>query len=286
MYKLSLSTLLFFGGFRLLIFPQTYTDIINLSFQTNPDYFNKQDSFVARTIENFYIKLPVSINKSTYIISGGSFEKQTFNYSSSIFNFYSPSIYFGFQKQWNEKHKLLFLTMPKLFADQIHFSLADVQFRAYGLWKIKKSESLTYNLGIYFNNEYYGLNITPLVGVDWKVSDELNLSCTLPQKLNIEYKIKPYLFIGHQIQNQKRSIKTYYFGSKYYLREGNDILGSTSLSVYAYLFYKIIAFTVETGYVLNDYFTLYDNNSNKIEHYHFSKNPKNFMLQLKLNYRT
>ena len=46
-------------------------------------------------------------------------------------------------------------------------------------------------LGLYVNQEFFGTFVVPLVGLDWKLSDRLQIFGTLPNNMKVMYQVRP-----------------------------------------------------------------------------------------------
>ena len=60
----------------------------------------------------------------------------------------------------------------------------------------KKTEKLTWKLGVYVNGEYFGVFVMPLVGLDWNITSRDNLFGVLPGNLTYEHKINNQFYYG------------------------------------------------------------------------------------------
>jgi hypothetical protein len=60
----------------------------------------------------------------------------------------------------------------------------------------KKSSRITYRLGIYYNSEFFGPFIIPLIGIDWNISTRDNLFGVLPQIMTYEHRVSSRFSFG------------------------------------------------------------------------------------------
>jgi hypothetical protein len=58
------------------------------------------------------------------------------------------------------------------------------------------SERLTMRIGMYANHEAFGWFLMPLLGIDWRINERMNLYGTLPGALTLERRSRPWLHWG------------------------------------------------------------------------------------------
>ena len=106
----------------------------------------------------------------------------------------------------------------------------------------KRDEKLTWKLGIYINNELFGLFVMPLAGIDWKINGRNNLFGVLPGNLTYEHKISNHFYYGSNF----RAITNSYTKSNSYWRIDENQLG-LYLDTY---FNKNFVLNMEAGHSL------------------------------------
>ncbi len=77
----------------------------------------------------------------------------------------------------------------------------------------KKDSNLTFRIGAYYNSEFFGPFIIPLVGVDWKITNKDNLFGLLPQQLTYEHKLSDKFYWGTVYRMFNNSFRTGKYGS-------------------------------------------------------------------------
>lgn len=96
------------------------------------------------------------------------------------------------------------------------------QYGSAVLLGFRKSNSLNYKLGLYYNREYFGNFLMPLFGIDWQISKNTQLFGVLPGSLTFEYRIKYNLYTGAAF----RAVTTSYrLPDKDYLRIDDNRIG-------------------------------------------------------------
>jgi hypothetical protein len=107
----------------------------------------------------------------------------------------------------------------------------------------KKSAHLTYKFGVYFNGEFFGLFVIPLVGIDWQINDRTNLFGILPASLTLERKMMNRLYIGAVVRTYTNS---YHDNGNQYIRIDENQLGAF-VDIYAS---KHVVINLESGHSL------------------------------------
>jgi hypothetical protein len=71
----------------------------------------------------------------------------------------------------------------------------------------KKTARLKYKFGLYYNREYFGHFFVPLVGIDWKINNRLQLFGVLPGNLVLERKVSRSFYYGVSFRSITNSYK-------------------------------------------------------------------------------
>ena len=64
----------------------------------------------------------------------------------------------------------------------------------------KRKGKLTWKLGVYINNEYFGIFVMPLLGINWEIGKKDYLFGVLPGSLTYEHKINVYILLWGKFQ--------------------------------------------------------------------------------------
>ncbi len=100
---------------------------------------------------------------------------------------------------------------------------------------------LTYKFGLYYNKEYFGNFIMPLIGIDWQIDNRTSLFGVLPGNLVIEHKSTNKLYLGSSF---KAVTTSFAMNKEKYLR-----IDDNRLSVFADLYLKSkFVLTVDAGH--------------------------------------
>ncbi len=106
----------------------------------------------------------------------------------------------------------------------------------------KRNEKLTWKLGIYVNNDLFGVFVAPLIGLDWKINNRNMLFGVLPGNLTYEHKINEHFYYGANF----RAITNAYGNTNGYWRIDENQLG-IYLDTY---FNKNFVLNIEAGHSL------------------------------------
>lgn len=234
-------------------FSQPYVDIISFNCQTfsstykdNTKKENKTDDyffnfFLPKQFKNgnaFLVRLNSEMISST--ITPDS------SYTSKLYNVSMP---LGFQfLSKNKKWKTIVIGIPKIASDfKDAIDTYDYQYGGIFLENYAYSETVKIKAGLYYNREAFGNFFMPLVGLDWKVSDRLNLYGILPTSYKVEYAVKKSkLYAGLNFRSLTRSFRLSKAQNLDYVRY-NEI--QLKLFVDFFVHKKILVFG-EIGYSL------------------------------------
>ena len=183
-------SLLLFSTFT---FSQNWVDLGNIIWRFSPfnsvDSTNEQRNFSTYTIN---VKAPLVLNDENLLIVGleHQYNTVTASKSSSEFNkleFSSSMLQFGWEHKWNEKSKMLFMSLGRLNSDLKNITGNHFQLAGLALGTTKRSENFQWKYGVYYNGEYFGPMIVPLFGFNWKMNDKWRLKTVIPMNLELSY---------------------------------------------------------------------------------------------------
>jgi len=224
------------------IIAQPYVDPLNIRYTRAFHTMNGK----ATPFSHLYIgpDLPFKMKKNKFIVLSPFYEK--WNIDSSSNKDYLPSV------------SCIGLAMSTIFPlDKNHWSLTitaiprfnseglklDNSFQIGGLLLAgyKKNENLKYKFGVYVNNEFFGVFVMPLAGIDWKINDRDHLFGILPGRLTFEHKLNNNFYTGATFRAITNS---YRLSNGSYLRIADNQL-SGFIDCYAT---KHIVISGEAGY--------------------------------------
>lgn len=234
-------------------FSQPYVDIVSFNCQTfsssykdNTKWKNKTDDYFL----NFFLPKEFKNGNTLLIRLNSEMISSTFtpdsSYTSKLYNVSMP---LGFQfLSKNKKWKTVLITIPKIASDlKDAIDKNDFQLGGIFLENYVHSEKLKIKAGLYYNREAFGNFFMPLVGLDWKVSDRLNLYGILPTSYKVEYAfVKSKLYAGLNFRSLTRSFRLSKAQNLDYVRY-NEI--QLKLFVDYFIYKKVLIFG-ELGYSL------------------------------------
>ncbi len=234
-------------------FSQPYVDIVSFNCQTfssvykdNTNQKNKTDDYFL----NFFLPKEFKNGNTLLIRLNSEMISSTITPDSSYTSkLYNVSLPLGFQfLSKNKKWKTVLIGIPKIASDlKDVIDSYDYQYGGIFLENYVHNEKLKIKAGLYYNREAFGNFFMPLVGLDWKVSDRLNLYGILPTSYKVEYAfVKNKLYGGVNFRSLTRSFRLSKAQSLDYVRF-NEI----QLKLFADFFiHKKILIFGEVGYSL------------------------------------
>ena len=111
-------------------------------------------------------------------------------------NFHSISLSLTWQKTFSPKYSLITSFIPMLSSDLKDVSGEDMIYSGVAILRIRKSDKFSWSLGAAFSKQFFGTVFIPVVGIDWKISNKLNFSGTLPISDKLSYLLSNKSSIG------------------------------------------------------------------------------------------
>jgi outer membrane receptor protein involved in Fe transport len=232
-------------------FSQPYVDIVSFNCQTFSSTYRDKTKWKNKTDDyflNFFLPKEFKNGNTLLIRLNSEMISSTFtpdsSYTSKLYNVSMP---LGFQfLSKNKKWKTVLITIPKIASDLTDvIDKKDFQLGGIFLENYVHSEKLKIKAGLYYNREAFGNFFMPLVGLDWKVSDRLNLYGILPTSYKVEYAFaKNKLYAGVNFRSLTRSFRLSKAQNLDYVRY-NEI--QLKLFVDYFIYKKVLIFG-ELGY--------------------------------------
>ncbi|MEP7168073.1 MAG: DUF6268 family outer membrane beta-barrel protein [Bacteroidota bacterium] len=222
---------------------QPYFDIANIYYQHSPDnsLSHSKDTALNTQLISVSLRAAFQIKKDHVIINPfyDYFQLQISDNEKQ--KLYGIGLALTYLKQWkNEKWSTAFVVIPRLNSDLKKADENDYQIGGALMGIYKKNENLSYKFGVYYNSEFFGPFIIPLLGLEWKVSSKLNISGVIPNQVNLEYKFSKSFYGGVEMN----------FMTKSYRYEDNSFLRINDNHVKIYLDTYItrnIVFNLQAG---------------------------------------
>jgi Domain of unknown function (DUF6268) len=179
---------------------QPYLDIVSLKYTNSPNagLINQNKNDILLEYFSVGTNLPVQFkNKKDAVIFSPFFE----TWSSKINtdnrqNYYSAALPVSLNKIIPYTKWGILLTGIVRMNDSSINKKTKVQVGGAFIIRNVRNEQLTWKLGMYINNELFGLFIIPLAGIDWRINDRNMLFGVLPANLTYEHKINGHFYYG------------------------------------------------------------------------------------------
>lgn len=203
------------------VYAQPFIDLVNFSFSRSRPTSLFTDDNASFYSKSFSINstLPLKIDSNNIISINPYVDRHLYQLKSEG----NSTRYLGigaplfFIHQWkNTAWKTSFgFIIRNNNRDDLEDNKKSTQYGGVLLNSFGKKESLKLKFGVYVNTEFYGLYVTPLLGIDWRVNKKLNVFGVLPGSMNVEYKLHKVLHAGVAFRG---SIATYRIEDEFFYR--------------------------------------------------------------------
>lgn len=179
---------------------QPYLDIANVRYQFSPTKGGSTPEKIKNTFQyiNFSFNLPIQFKKDSSILV---FSPYTDRWKISIDDetmgaVHSIALPLTYIKRIDERWTAALTAIVRWNSQQSKLARTNLQAGGAMLFTYKKQRNLSYKAGLYYNNEFFGHFVVPLVGVDWRIDRKNNLFGVLPGNLTYEHKLNGRLYVG------------------------------------------------------------------------------------------
>ena len=228
------------------IMAQPYLDIVNLKYTNSPQagLINQNKNNIKIQYYGIGTNLPIQFkNKKDAVIFSPFFEAWSSKISTNNRqNYYSMALPVSLFKTIPYTKWSILLTGILRMNDSSLNKKTKMQVGGAFIISKKRNENLTWKLGLYINNELFGLFVMPLAGIDLKINGRNNLFGVLPGNLTYEHKINDHFYYGANF----RALTNSYEKSNGYWRIDENQLG---LYLDTYL-NKNLLLNIEAGHSL------------------------------------
>jgi len=245
---------------------QPFVDPVNVRYQHFPDqpYADDSGKGIHSDLSEATLFLPLELKNKDVVLVNADATHLKFSTDGTTSSLYSTSLAVGFDHGWkNGKWRTTAMFIPKINSDFKENSSDGFQAGGFVLFNYKKNDHLKYHFGAYYNREFFGDYFIPLLGIEWKINDRMNLFGDLPSTMNLEYRFGKKVYGGAAFQSV---ISSYRLSDGNYVREGDPVLGHDELKVYLnYYIMDHLVIYAEAGETMYRMFTLYDSSNHEIE---------------------
>lgn len=239
----TITAVLFFSG---NVAAQPFLDIAKLKYSNSPNagLFNQNKNDVKLSYFSFETNLPVQFkNKKDALIFSPFFENWALKINNNRRqNYYSVALPVTLSKTIPYTKWSILLTGIVRMNDSSINKKTKMQVGGAFIVSNKRNENLTWKLGVYVNNELFGVFVMPLAGIDWKINNRNTLFGVLPGNLIYEHRLNEHFYYGANF----RAITNSYGNTNGYWRIDENQLG---LYLDAY-FNKNLVLNIEAGHSL------------------------------------
>lgn len=222
---------------------QPFLDIVNTKYSNSPNtgLGNKVKNDVRIRYYNVSTNLPIQFNTKDALIFSPFFETWQVQIKNNVQqHYYGIALPVSLVKSIPYTRWSVLLTGIVRMNDSSISKRTNMQAGGAFIVNYERKKNLTWKLGLYVNNELFGLFVMPLAGIDWKINERNNLFGVLPGNLTYEHKINDRFYYGANF----RAITNSYGNANGYWRIDENQLG-LYLDTY---FNKNIVLNVETGH--------------------------------------
>ena len=183
------------------LWAQPYLDVAGVRYQTNPAGGIFRQGFAQNkyTYANAALNLPLVLKDSSILMWSPALE--SWQVKSPALpqvpgELRGMALPLAFVKPVNPYWTATFLAIPR-WNGAGDFNFKD-RFQMGGavLLAKKKNQNLTYKFGVYYNREFFGHFVMPLLGVDWRPAPSLRVFGVLPGNAVIEKKVSKAFYYG------------------------------------------------------------------------------------------
>ncbi len=210
----------------------------------------------------FNLNYGAALNKSNLIVAMAGFEQYSFEIqgaqSTQVFNsIYLPVTLLHTWKDttWSTS----FTYIPKVNSyNPIQVNKNTMQHGGAIIFNHSINNHFKYSIGMYYNREFFGNYIMPLLGIEWKASPRLHVFGLLPNDFTVDYKLNKAFHTGFVFKGLTTSFRYQPTSANDYYRMDE---GQLKLFVDLYIT-KSLVLNIEEGMIVNRRYIIKEKNSN------------------------
>lgn len=232
---------------------QSYTDLFSTGIQYSPsNSFKLSNTKINIVDQNYSAKVPIKVNATDYTLVG--FSLNHLNFIGELFPggdaFTAMTLQLGYIANF-DRYNLTAVALPKISSDFTDITHRSFQMGGLVVFSVKYSDNFKLKYGCYYNQEFFGPLIVPIIGLDWKVNEKLRIFGNLPITATAEYKIGKRLSTGLFFNANTASYL--YDKQKQYIQKSTQ-----ELSAFGDLYVtKNVVFQTKLGYTIGRKYKLY-----------------------------
>ncbi len=183
------------------------------------------------------VKMPIVLNKQNIVIIGLEYQRNTIQFvddpfeGASDYTFASSTLQLGLEHKWNDRSKMLFMTLGRYNTDYNDHANSAFQLGGLAFGTTSRSDNFDWKYGLYYNGEFFGHMFVPLFGFNWKINDKWRLKTVIPINMELSYQPKDWFrgglrFDGVNGSYRSRLIPGSDFPANYHIdKADNNIWG-------------------------------------------------------------
>ena len=224
---------------------QPYFDIAGISGWQMPVNLNGDN--VSETEGHFFMAIPIDIGKRSKLIVSPFYETRKLESEdkSNFETLKSTSLPFVWRYEppdstWS------FVSFVTFRSNSTQFRFNGEVFQVAGavLANYRVSPTLTLKAGLYMSREFFGTFFIFLAGIDWKISDRLNLFGLVNNELKLEYRVTEKFYGGIKFKSINNSYRDGGYGGYYKISDNHlGIYSDLSLG-------KRLVWNLEAGHTM------------------------------------
>ncbi|MFQ3577224.1 MAG: hypothetical protein SNJ77_12390 [Cytophagales bacterium] len=203
-----------------LVFSQGFVDIVRLESYYSPTQ-TKQGEKVNLSIGQAQLFLPIVKNEKNTVFFNPRFELVNIQFKDESLQLVQTAYPLGFKRNVNDRWGYTTIVIPR-FNGPFDNSF---QIGVLNTVNINNSGNLNQRFGFYANQEFFGLFLLPLYGIDWKINGSWRAYGLLPVNAAIENRKSEKLAYGISFNafiNSFRSFQTEKYPG-YFQRNTNEL---------------------------------------------------------------
>ncbi len=260
-FSLTLIMLLSFSAFS-----QESIDLLTISgrYGVPRPYLSQYSGNATETgiLVNLKVPIPLNETKTTLWYNNLTYTQATINNDEimpgslanpiSIHGFILQT---GFMKQFDNGTGFQLLLAPRFMTDFNNVNSKNWQLGGIALYEKRYSEKLLLRFGLLYNQELFGPLLTPLVDIDWRISDRWSIAGLMPIYVKVNYHASENLILGF---SHFGLTTTYRLGNPAYV---DDYIERTSVDLSLFIRQRIagnIHLEGRFGHTLNRKYAQYE----------------------------
>jgi hypothetical protein len=238
---------------------QPFIDLVSVRYYSMPASYEYEVRETEGNNKWFTVNtdLPLKL-KDDYLLFSPAYEMYVLPEPNNE-NLSTTSLPISYIKQWkNPSWKTAFTLIPRVSFSE--FAESNIYQQGAAIVAIyKKRENLKYKFGVYYNSEYFGFFMLPLLGIDWNINERWNLFGILPSSMNLEYKMSRGMGAGLSFRSITNSFRAFEYD--YFKIQDNHLR-----FLLDFYFTRHLVMTAEVGHsILRKYSRGFRNSSDKNE---------------------